>query len=320
MPRSHSRSRSPDRHQEEERVSRERERRRSVSRERSASRGHRARSRSRSRDKTRDHYSSRSGRRHRHRSRSPSPHSRHHKHRRSPSRSRSSSLSSDDSREHRRRRRRRRSRSRSSSSDASSGDDSDDRRHKRKNRKEEKKKKKKKEKKKSKDKKDKREKDKSKYTAVTDQWGKFGILTETDIYSKESEFNAWLVEVKNVMPDQILPRAMKQYFKEFMEDYNTATLPHEKYYNLERWESRQRAIRMGEVVKDDESRVNLFKDQEQIRLQARSRQHVQPSGSLLTADQIKELHRVESERVQAKKLRQMGYQPNENMGVRYEYE
>ena len=26
------------------------------------------------------------------------------------------------------------------------------------------------------------------------------------------------------------------YFKDFMEDYNTATMPSEKYYNLEKWE------------------------------------------------------------------------------------
>jgi hypothetical protein len=27
-----------------------------------------------------------------------------------------------------------------------------------------------------------------------------------------------------------------QYFKEFCEDYNTATMPHEKFYNYEAWE------------------------------------------------------------------------------------
>lgn len=27
-----------------------------------------------------------------------------------------------------------------------------------------------------------------------------------------------------------------QHFKSFIEDYNTATMPHEKYYNYERWE------------------------------------------------------------------------------------
>lgn len=29
------------------------------------------------------------------------------------------------------------------------------------------------------------------------------------------------------------------YFKSFMEDYNTATMPHEKYYNYERWEMKE---------------------------------------------------------------------------------
>ena len=28
-----------------------------------------------------------------------------------------------------------------------------------------------------------------------------------------------------------------EYFKEFMEDYNTATLPHPKYYDFETWEN-----------------------------------------------------------------------------------
>lgn len=29
---------------------------------------------------------------------------------------------------------------------------------------------------------------------------------------------------------------MAEYFKEFMEDFNTATLPHAKFYNYEKWE------------------------------------------------------------------------------------
>lgn len=29
------------------------------------------------------------------------------------------------------------------------------------------------------------------------------------------------------------------HFKTFMEDYNTATMPHEKYYNYERWEMQE---------------------------------------------------------------------------------
>ncbi|CAN0529980.1 unnamed protein product, partial [Ectocarpus sp. 8 AP-2014] len=28
----------------------------------------------------------------------------------------------------------------------------------------------------------------------------------------------------------------KQYFREYMEDFNTCTLPHDKYIDLEKWE------------------------------------------------------------------------------------
>lgn len=28
----------------------------------------------------------------------------------------------------------------------------------------------------------------------------------------------------------------KQYFREYMEDFNTCTLPHEKFIDLEKWE------------------------------------------------------------------------------------
>ena len=28
-------------------------------------------------------------------------------------------------------------------------------------------------------------------------------------------------------------------FKDFIEDYNTATMPHDKYYNLEAWEMKE---------------------------------------------------------------------------------
>ena len=46
----------------------------------------------------------------------------------------------------------------------------------------------------------------------------------------------------------LLPRyEEKDLFKEFMEDYNTATLPSRKYYNLEKWEAEQRAKRAKKV-------------------------------------------------------------------------
>ncbi|CAM9712726.1 unnamed protein product [Discosporangium mesarthrocarpum] len=47
----------------------------------------------------------------------------------------------------------------------------------------------------------------------------------------------------------------REYFKEYIEDYNTATLPHEKYINLEKWEmeeyNRKKAKEAKKRVKGD---------------------------------------------------------------------
>ena len=48
-------------------------------------------------------------------------------------------------------------------------------------------------------------------------------------------------------------------------DYNTATMPHEKFYNLAKWETRQHAMRMGEKVPEDTSSINLMRDEEILR-------------------------------------------------------
>ena len=37
----------------------------------------------------------------------------------------------------------------------------------------------------------------------------------------------------------LLSSQVMTYFKDFIEDYNTATMPHEKYYNYEAWEMKE---------------------------------------------------------------------------------
>ncbi|SCZ91285.1 BZ3500_MvSof-1268-A1-R1_Chr1-2g01308 [Microbotryum saponariae] len=90
----------------------------------------------------------------------------------------------------------------------------------------------KKEKRDKKDKKDK--KDRKKKGLATIEWGKHGILTETDIYQKDQEFRAWLVGERMLNPETMSKAKEKEIFKEFMEDFNTGTLPHEKYYNMDK--------------------------------------------------------------------------------------
>lgn len=67
---------------------------------------------------------------------------------------------------------------------------------------------------------------------ASDQYGKYGIIREADLASKVSEFQQWATEVKKVNVEALPKWEEKELFAEFMEDYNTGTLPHKKYYDL----------------------------------------------------------------------------------------
>ena len=66
-------------------------------------------------------------------------------------------------------------------------------------------------------------------------FGARGVIRETDKNEKEPEFRAWLEEVKRVNLESVTKHDEREYFKEYAEDYNTNTLPGEKFYNLDRW-------------------------------------------------------------------------------------
>jgi len=141
-----------------------------------------------------------------------------------------------------------------SSDDGSSEDDDDsesdeDRKRKRRNsssgkhyRRDKDDKKKKKKKRTSRDKKGKkRKRDRG------DVYGKYGVLRETDLYSKRPEFSLWAMEIKNIDIENMPKYEEKQLFKDYMEDYNTATLAHKKYYDLERYEQSKAGKRSREA-------------------------------------------------------------------------
>jgi len=129
------------------------------------------------------------------------------------------------------------------------------------------------------------------------------------------------MEVKKLNPETIPQTKMKEHFVGFMEDYNTVTMPHEKFYNLDKWEERQRAIRMGEPLPEAKpGSVNLMNDEEQLRMMQRDRRKTnllsQPQ-TYMTHGQLQELRKVAHERVEADKLRKMGFDAG-SRGVRYE--
>ncbi|KAI9306601.1 hypothetical protein BJ944DRAFT_159594, partial [Cunninghamella echinulata] len=131
------------------------------------------------------------------------------------------------------------------------------------------------------------------------------------------EFQAWLIEVKKENVETLNNVKRKKMFIDFMEDYNTATMPHEKYYNLEQWEKRDRALRMGEQLPTTSSAFDFRNDEERLRA-ANMAQASKIPQLQLSRDQLEELTKVNRERVELDRMRKMGLKTKSNLGVRYD--
>ncbi len=54
------------------------------------------------------------------------------------------------------------------------------------------------------------------------EFGKYGILRESDFFKKQQEFEAWMVEQKKILDAGLLGKTeIKELFREYMEDFNT---------------------------------------------------------------------------------------------------
>ncbi|KAG5546267.1 hypothetical protein RHGRI_018442 [Rhododendron griersonianum] len=120
---------------------------------------------------------------------------------------------------------------------------------------------------KKKKKKKKKDSEKGKKGAVTDSWGKYGVIRETDMWNKRPEFTAWLAEVKEVNLESLPNWEEKQMFKQFMEDHNTATFPSKKYYSLDAYYKRQMEKEMKKGVKNIRQTERTVFNDEEIRRQ-----------------------------------------------------
>jgi len=77
------------------------------------------------------------------------------------------------------------------------------------------------------------------------------------------------MDVKKISPDMVGGREEKALFSEFVEDYNTSTLPHEKYYDLAAWDKQElerQEKRLAKLKgKQSEAKVDLKADEERLR-------------------------------------------------------
>lgn len=119
------------------------------------------------------------------------------------------------------------------------------------------------------------------------------------MYSKESEFRAWLVEERIMNPETLSKEQTRKQFAQFVEDYNTATLPHEKFYDMTRYEARMTALRAGEYVPPADDTYDPNADMRALQSSQRDKRKAMDSNeTYLTKEQLMELRKVQAERVE----------------------
>lgn len=124
----------------------------------------------------------------------------------------------------------------------------------------------------------------------------------------------WLVEERKVNPETITKDQNKKEFAKFVEDFNTATLPHEKYYHMEAYERRMSALRSGEFVPPAEDAYDPAADLKAIT--SAHKKKINEQESYLSREQLLELRKVQHERIEAGKMKLLGMEVKQNMGVR----
>ncbi|EEC45092.1 predicted protein [Phaeodactylum tricornutum CCAP 1055/1] len=67
-------------------------------------------------------------------------------------------------------------------------------------------------------------------------FGKYGLLKPSDLHKMKRSFDVWMAEVQGIPAFNGPKWELQQYFATYVEDYNTATLPHKKYYDYDKWE------------------------------------------------------------------------------------
>lgn len=163
---------------------------------------------------------------------------------------------------------------------------------------------------------EKKEKKKKKYATGSSsaRWGKYGVISEADFYNKTQEFRTWLLEERKLNPEALSKDQERKEFQVFVEDFNTATLPHEKYYHMEAYERRMTALRAGEFVPPPDDGYDPTAD-----MKAHATKHKKLSAeqeSYLSREQLMELRRVQNERIEIGRMKRLGMDIKQNMGVR----
>ncbi|CAH8360323.1 unnamed protein product [Eruca vesicaria subsp. sativa] len=150
--------------------------------------------------------------------------------------------------------------------------------------------------------------EKAKKGAVTESWGKYGVIRETDMWNKRPEFTAWLLEVKEVNLESLPPWEEKKMFKDFMEDHNTGTFTSKKYYDIDGYYRRKLEKEMKKGLKKaGQGERTVFNDEEQRRLEMQEAREKQKEEEVLALKRSMEGGMAQAMKEQARLKEEMVY-------------
>eukprot|EP01054_Gregarina_sp_Poly1_P010932 Gregarina_sp_Poly_1__10931@NODE_858_length_5948_cov_134_133141_g620_i0_p2_GENE_NODE_858_length_5948_cov_134_133141_g620_i0NODE_858_length_5948_cov_134_133141_g620_i0_p2_ORF_typecomplete_len397_score72_31M11L/PF11099_8/0_25M11L/PF11099_8/1_4e04_NODE_858_length_5948_cov_134_133141_g620_i09182108 len=99
--------------------------------------------------------------------------------------------------------------------------------------------------------------------AIGDRYGKYGVIGDSERFLKRAEFQLWLAEVKKENYEELSQIKLRSLWSEFVEDFNTATFPSKRYYDLRAWESKNVSLQKKDATGP------TFDDEEELRQVAR---------------------------------------------------
>jgi hypothetical protein len=73
----------------------------------------------------------------------------------------------------------------------------------------------------------------------SENFGKFGIVNLSDLFTRKLEFQSWFTEVKKKSLNELTPENERRYFEEFIDKFNNAELPSKKYYDIIKYQSKK---------------------------------------------------------------------------------
>jgi len=117
-----------------------------------------------------------------------------------------------------------------------------------------------------------------------------------------------------INPETMSKDLTKKEFARFMEDYNTATLPHEKFYDMAKYERHTALLRSGEALPIPDAAWDASADLAAI-TKSHKRGLANPETHI-TREQLEDLRKVQNERHQVAKMKLLGMDIKQSFGVR----